>query len=237
VDTLCSRPAVRRGTGRGRVRGKEAEQHLERVIGGGALSPGHQKVCQDRRDDEGAWRAYGGSTALVRRGRAAAAGLSQYKDQGLGEIVKTEIAVRIPRRFFRVRYDGRRGPGSAGVRCLGAGANCQRFAYEMLRHYGREIRDFRSSELWADTRITRRVTRLRPLDLLLFNRTRRAWGAHVAVYLGSGMAIHLCKAVGRPAVWSLDEFAACARYRVFLGAKRARRLSNRMRAHAQVSPA
>jgi lipoprotein Spr len=124
--------------------------------------------------------------------------------------------LEIPPRFFRVRYDGRRYPGSAG-------ANCQRFAYEMLRHFGCEIPDFRSSELWADTCCTRRVKRMRPLDLLLFNRTRRAWGAHVAVYLGRGRAIHLCKAIGRPAVWSFDEFAACDRYRVFVGAKRVRR--------------
>jgi lipoprotein Spr len=133
---------------------------------------------------------------------------------------QTARPFEIPSRFFRLRYDGARYPGAAGARGLGAGANCQRFAYEILRHFGREIPDFRSCELWNDTRFTRRVRRTRPLDLLLFNRTRRAWGAHVAVYLGSGRAIHLCKAMGRPAVWSLDEFAACDRYGVFLGAKR-----------------
>jgi hypothetical protein len=111
----------------------------------------------------------------------------------------------IPSRFMRVRYDGRRYPGAPGSRGLGAGANSQRFAYEILRHFGREIPALRSSELWSDTRFTRRVIRTRPLDLLLFNRTRRAWGAHVAVYLGSGIAIHLCQAVGRPAIWSLNE--------------------------------
>jgi lipoprotein Spr len=134
----------------------------------------------------------------------------------------------IPARFMRVRYNGARYPGAAGARGLGGGANCQRFAYELLRHFGREIPDFRSSELWTDRRFTKRVVRMRPLDLLLFNRTPRACGAHLAVYLGGGRAIHLCKALGRPAIWSLEEFAACERYRIFLGARRAgkRRQSN-----------
>jgi hypothetical protein len=134
---------------------------------------------------------------------------------------RAAVPITIPPRFFCVRYRGARYPAAAGARGLGAGANCQRFAYEFLRHFGRAIPDFRSSELWRDTRFTRRVAKLRPLDLLLFNRTRRAWGAHVAVYLGRRMAIHLCKEVGRPAIWSLDEFAASERYRTFVGAKRA----------------
>jgi hypothetical protein len=147
------------------------------------------------------------------------------------------LPIAVPARFMRVRYDGARYPGAAGARGLGAGANCQRFAYEMLRHFGREIPDFRSSELWTDARFTKRVTRMRPLDLLLFNRTRRAWGAHVAVYLGRGRAIHLCKALGRPAIWSLGEFAQCDRYRVFLGVKRARGVSGSMRSRSSERPA
>ncbi|HVA78184.1 MAG TPA: hypothetical protein VNF27_09825 [Candidatus Binataceae bacterium] len=129
-------------------------------------------------------------------------------------------SINIPPRFLRVEFNGARHPGAPNLRGLAHGANCQHFAYELLRHYGLAVPDFRSSHLWRDRRFTRRVVRLRPLDLLLFNRTRRARGAHVAVYLGQRRAIHLSKQVGTPAIWTLDEFAAQPRYRVFLGAKR-----------------
>jgi murein DD-endopeptidase / murein LD-carboxypeptidase len=100
------------------------------------------------------------------------------------------------------------------------GANCQRFAYELLRANGRAIGDLRSSDLWADTRDTMCVTDLEPLDLLLFNRTPDAWGAHVALYLGDERAVHLSKQVGRPVIWTLEQFTAEPRYRCFIGAKR-----------------
>jgi len=133
-----------------------------------------------------------------------------------------ELPVTVPFRFFRVRYDGRRYPGSADLRGLEEGANCQQFAYELVRCFGRTIPDFRSSDLWRDTRFTSRVEKLRPLDLMLFNRSRRTWGAHVAVYLGRGRAIHLCKQIGHPVIWTRAEIASHERYRVYLGAKRAR---------------
>ncbi len=130
------------------------------------------------------------------------------------------VGIAIPRKFLRVQYNGACYPGAPNLRGLAQGANCQHFAYELLRHFGRAVPDLRSSDLWNDTHYTRRVVRLRPLDLLLFNRTRRAWGAHVAVYLGRGRAIHLSKQVGTPIVWTLEEFAEHERYQVYLGTKR-----------------
>ncbi|HUY27819.1 MAG TPA: hypothetical protein VMV27_10410 [Candidatus Binataceae bacterium] len=129
-------------------------------------------------------------------------------------------SIGVPRRFLRVQYNGARHPGAPKLRGLAHGANCQHFAYELLRHDGLAVPDLRSSDLWRDKRFTRRVVRLRPLDLLLFNRTRRAWGAHVAVYLGQRRAIHLSNQVGTPAIWTLEEFAEHERYQVYLGAKR-----------------
>jgi len=128
--------------------------------------------------------------------------------------------LEIPARFLRVRYNGTCYPGKPGLHGLSGGANCQHFAYELLRHFDREVPNLRSSELWADTRHSKVATRLRPLDLLLFNRTRRARGAHVAVYLGAGKAVHLCKAIGRPVIWNLKEFGELDSYRVFVGGKR-----------------
>ena len=120
-------------------------------------------------------------------------------------------------------YNGKRYPGAPGVRGLEGGANCQLFAYEILRANGRQIGNLRSSNLWEDTRDTFAVAEFAPLDLLLFNRTAEPHGAHIAVWIGGGRAIHLCKAIGEPATWTLAEFARHERYRVLIGAKRTRR--------------
>ena len=138
----------------------------------------------------------------------------------------------IPDVFWTVCYDSRCYPGANGVSgpvhgcerrlpSLARGANCQLFAYELLRHNGFRIGDLRSSELWTDRQDTMPVNDDTACgDLLLFNRADRAWGAHVAVALGDGRAIHLSKQIGRPVVWTLAAFAAEARYACFIGAKR-----------------
>src|SRR3954471_23808362 len=124
----------------------------------------------------------------------------------------------IPAAFWVVPYNAER----FGAREIAAGANCQAFAYALLRHFGRDISDLRSSDLWEDTRETERVAELAPLDLVLFNRTADPYGAHVGVYLGAGRVIHLARRVGRPAVWPLERFACESGYEVFIGAKRVR---------------
>jgi hypothetical protein len=134
--------------------------------------------------------------------------------------------VKIPARFFRMKYDGAAHPRAVPARS-GAVANCQHFAFELLRNFGYHIGPMRSSELWADRRFTRRTRSPRTFDLLLFNRERKEWGAHVAVYLGSGRAIHLCKALGHPAIWDMREFPKHDRYKVLVGIKRPIRKSRR----------
>ena len=130
----------------------------------------------------------------------------------------------IPARFHHVRYDGARYPGAEGVAGLDGGANCQQFAYELIRHFGFAPPDYRSSELWEDEAHTRAVVgELAPCDLLLFNRTPSAWGAHVAVHLGGQLAIHLSRRAGVPVIWRIEEFRLRPEYACFLGAKRARR--------------
>jgi hypothetical protein len=93
--------------------------------------------------------------------------------------------------------------------------------YEILQQFGFAIPPLRSSELWADTKYTRVVGEYEPLDLLLFNRTGEAWGAHVALVVGDNQAIHLCASEGRPVIWSLAEFALRPEYACLLGGKRA----------------
>jgi hypothetical protein len=127
----------------------------------------------------------------------------------------------VPTILLEVRYNGRRVPGSAGPRDLSDGANCQVFAYALLRHHGVELPPFRSSELWADTEHTAMVAPpYEPLDLLLFNSTANAFGAHVAVCVNSTEAIHLSKRVGRPVIWPIARFAAETEYEILIAAKR-----------------
>ncbi|MBU1304042.1 MAG: C40 family peptidase [Alphaproteobacteria bacterium] len=127
----------------------------------------------------------------------------------------------LPEVFRQVRYDGSRIPD--GTHDLSAGANCQRYAYAVLSHFGVNVPPFRSSELWADHQSSAVVTRFEPLDLLLFSRDGAAYGAHVAVYVGEGQALHLAKSVGTPAIWSLHRFPELPAYQLLLGGKRARR--------------
>ncbi|MEJ0025892.1 MAG: NlpC/P60 family protein [Rhizomicrobium sp.] len=133
-------------------------------------------------------------------------------------MLETIADADIPSAFWAVPYRGECFP----ARDVAAGANCQAFAYALLRHFGPTISDFRSSDLWDDTAETERVADLAPLDLLLFNRTADAYGAHVGVYLGEGRVIHLAKRVGTPAIWPLERFAREPGYEVFIGAKRVR---------------
>jgi hypothetical protein len=125
----------------------------------------------------------------------------------------------VPAYFYDVHYDGSRYPGTPGS--LKEGANCQKFAYELVRHYGRFVPDFRSSELWDDTKFTSFSYISEPLDLVLFNKNSKPWGAHVGVYLGANLVIHLAKEICVPAIWKLDEFAKRPQYACYIGVKRA----------------
>jgi cell wall-associated NlpC family hydrolase len=157
--------------------------------------------------------------------------VSRWSSERLSRVAKSErrslisgakrtLAERLPERFQTVRYVYDRYPGVPGLRGVEDGANCQVFAYEVLRHFGYEVPDVRSSELWEDTSTTVPVEVIEPLDLLLFNSTEESFGAHVGVYLGSGKILHLCKELGHPAVWAWEDFASRPHYQVLVGAKR-----------------
>lgn len=133
------------------------------------------------------------------------------------------VLVRLPADYRSVRYVGRRFPGSTSVLTspdLAEGANCQLFAYAVLRHFGLDPPPLRSRELWADTETTARVRAPRPLDLILVNETADPWGAHVGVWIGDNEILHLSAEVGRPAVWSSADFAVRPRYQTLIGHKR-----------------
>lgn len=134
-----------------------------------------------------------------------------------------QVLHQLPAAFWTVPYVGSRFPGSRAVTDrpgLAMGANCQLFAYEVLRYFDLAPPVLRSSELWTDTQTTSRVSVAQPLDLLLFNATDDAYGAHVGVWVDEGRVLHLCAETGRPVVWEMAEFAARERYRVLIGIKR-----------------
>jgi len=128
--------------------------------------------------------------------------------------------LELPDFVWTVVYNGANVPRDSVPYELTGGANCQIFAYAVLEHFGIAVPPLRSSELWSDTSFTRRVGDYRPLDLLLFNRTDAAWGAHVALFVGENKAIHLCASEGRPVIWRLEDFAMRDEYAVLLGGKR-----------------
>lgn len=124
----------------------------------------------------------------------------------------------VPARFRDVRYNGERSPNAGAG--FADGANCQHFAYELLRHFGRTVPDLWSSDLWESAASLRVTMPFEPLDLLLFNRSPDPYGAHLAVAVGDGQAIHLSRKVGHPVVWRIEEFHALPEYAVLIGGKR-----------------
>lgn len=128
----------------------------------------------------------------------------------------------LPAYFWQTPYNGKHHPQAEGVKGLENGANCQQFAYEVLRFYGLNPPPLRSSELWATTEL---ITLIDPnalllLDLLLWNNTTEAYGAHVGVYMGQDQALHLSKTNQYPKVETLSYLATLPEYSVWIGAKR-----------------
>ncbi len=128
--------------------------------------------------------------------------------------------ISIPAHFMTVHYNAAHFPGAPGFSGFEQGANCQVFAYAFLAHHGVTLPPFRSSNLWEDTAHTRQVGEFEPLDLLLFGPTLDPYGAHVGVYIGDGMVLHLCAAHGLPLVESIPQVQQRPRHRCLLGGKR-----------------
>jgi murein DD-endopeptidase / murein LD-carboxypeptidase len=131
----------------------------------------------------------------------------------------------IAEHFWRIRYDQNHDPNTSTLPSISEGQNFRNFAYGLLKHFGFETFPFRSSNLWEDSSETCVVSdELRLLDLLLFNRTKNPWGAHVALYRGGHHAIHPSKNQSEPAIWPLAQFLELAEYRTFIGARRLRKI-------------
>jgi len=128
--------------------------------------------------------------------------------------------VKVPDAFWTIPYCTDRIPGVANQSDLSLGANCQVFAYAVLKENGLLVPNVRSSELWSDTHYSKVVTDFMPLDLMLYNSRDTAYGAHVAVYLGDGDVIHLSLQNGKPEIISHEKLLMNKKYPCFVGAKR-----------------
>ena len=89
----------------------------------------------------------------------------------------------IPEKYHHVKYVTSVIPDLAIEPNVTNGANCQVFAYSLLREFGLKAPLLRSSELWVEDELTQVVTDFEPLDIMLYNKTDEAYGAHVGVYV------------------------------------------------------
>lgn len=130
------------------------------------------------------------------------------------------LTFEIPHRFAKVSYNAERIPGVKDQDDLIQGANCQVYAYEFLRHFGKNAPQLRSSELWSDSKYTKETKPFRFLDLMLYNKTPKAYGAHVGVYIDAGCVLHLSYEIGHPVIQTHKGLMLNEKYKCFIGAKR-----------------
>lgn len=143
----------------------------------------------------------------------------EYKRTSIRKMNKTQI--EIPHWLMQIEYNGKIIPNETTHDIVNVGANCQVFAYHLLRSHHLIVPEYRSSELWSDAEFSEIVSGdYEPLDILFFHKKEESYGAHLAVYVGNNQAIHLSKKIGKPVVWNIETFFEYSRYKFLLGGKR-----------------
>jgi hypothetical protein len=128
-----------------------------------------------------------------------------------------------PPGLWAVPYVGTASPGRVPPGSWLTGANCQVFAYGFLSLFKLACPALPSSQLWEVSDATAVVDEPRPLDLALFNGSYDPFGAHLGVWMAPDEIVHLCKEIGHPVVWPLEEFSRRSRYGAIVGFKRVNR--------------
>jgi hypothetical protein len=104
-------------------------------------------------------------------------------------------------------------------------ANCQVYAYEILRYNGLLVPDLRSSELWTCPNCSRIIScDYELLDILFFNETNDSWGAHLGVYIWDNKILHNSKDIGNPEIIDIWDFTKIKKYSCLLWGKRFKKL-------------
>ena len=138
----------------------------------------------------------------------------------MNEFVINTKYIKVPSWYMDIRYNGKVIPNGQKHNMLENGANCQVFAYALLRLNDKVVPDLRSKELWEDQGLSETVKTFEPLDILFFKKDDNPWGAHVGVYIGNDQVIHLAKKQEYPVIWDLDKFQEFDEYKVLIGGKR-----------------
>jgi len=100
------------------------------------------------------------------------------------------------------------------------GSNCQRFAFGVLSLFDLNCPPLRSSNLWEENEFTTVVREPEPLDLACFNFSDETYGAHLGIYMAPNEVLHLAQEIGKPAVWTFEDFAMRSRYSTVSGFKK-----------------
>jgi len=100
------------------------------------------------------------------------------------------------------------------------GSNCQRFAFGVLSLFDLNCPPLRSSNLWEENEFTTVVSEPEPLDLAFFNFSDETYGAHLGIYMAPNEVLHLAQEIGKPAVWTFEDFSMRSRYSTVIGFKK-----------------
>ena len=100
-------------------------------------------------------------------------------------------------------------------------ANCQVYAYEILRFNDLFVPDLRSSELWSDSKDSTTISdNYELLDILFSNENNDSWGAHLGLYIWENKVLHNSKDIWWPAIFDIWDFTKINKYSCFLWGKR-----------------
>jgi len=129
--------------------------------------------------------------------------------------------IKFPERYMDIVYNPSIVPDKKEKNIINTGANCQVYAYELLRYNNKNIPDYRSKELWEDTIYSNIVSwEYELLDVLFFNKENNPYGAHLGVYIWDNKVLHNSKDIWKPAIFELDDFLRKEKYQFCIWAKR-----------------
>jgi hypothetical protein len=128
--------------------------------------------------------------------------------------------IKIPKWILEIIYNPKIFPNWEVHDYVKDGANCQVFAYEILKFNWKKVPDLRSSEMWADNKISFEVHDFEKLDLIFFNNSTESYWAHVWLYIWNNKVIHNTNKTWWVEIWDLEEFRKYEDYQFILWWKR-----------------
>lgn len=129
--------------------------------------------------------------------------------------------IKFPERYMDIVYNPSIVPDKKEKNIINTGANCQVYAYELLRFNNKNIPDYRSRELWEDTIYSNIVSwEYQPLDILFFNKELNPYGAHLGIYIWDNKVLHNSKDIWKSSIFELNNFKEIGKYKICIWAKR-----------------